>query len=80
MARPPNEGMLFDVMLNAYWEPLSFELPPLDGGAHPWRRRIDKFLDSPHDIVEWEQAPEVRGLSYRVEPRSVVILFANAQM
>jgi len=38
--------------MNAYWEPLSFELPPLDGGAHPWRRRIDAFLDSPHDIVE----------------------------
>ena len=38
--------------MNAYWEPLSFELPLLDGGAHPWRRRIDMFLDSPHDIVE----------------------------
>jgi len=38
--------------MNAYWEPLSFELPPLDGGAHPWRRRIDTFFDSPHDIVE----------------------------
>ena len=65
--------------MNAYWEPLSFELPPLDGGAHPWRRRIDAFLDSPHDIVEWEQAPGVRGTSHQVEASSVVILFANAQ-
>jgi isoamylase len=77
MARLPDEGTLFHVMLNAYWEPLLFELPPLDGAAHPWRRRIDTFLDSPQDIVEWNQAPEVSGASYRVGPRSVVILFAN---
>jgi glycogen operon protein len=79
MARPPNEGMLFHVMLNAYWEPLSFELPPLDEVAQPWRRRIDTFLDTPQDIIEWDQAPEVHGTSYRVEGRSVVILFSNLQ-
>src|SRR5262249_39658201 len=38
MARPPNEGTLFHVMINAYWEPLSFELPPVDDAGHPWRR------------------------------------------
>jgi isoamylase len=65
------------IILNAYWEPLEFELPTVANGArHPWRRWIDTFLDSPHDIVEWEQAPSVLGHRYRAEPRSVVILFA----
>ena len=60
-------------ILNAYWEPLDFELPP----PGPWRRRIDTFLDSPDDIVDWELAPLVPGLTYRAEPRSVVVLFAD---
>ena len=75
-ARPPNEGMLVHVMVNAYWEPLSFELPPVVSMAHPWRRWIDTFLDSPDDIADWDQTQEVAGTSYRAEPRSVVILVA----
>jgi isoamylase len=77
MARPPEEGTLVHVMINAYWEPLSFELPPVDDSGHPWRRWIDTFLDSPEDVVDWDEATEVVGTSYRVEPRSVVILFAR---
>src|SRR5215813_13119392 len=78
MTRPPKEGRLFHVMINAYWEPLSFELPPVDDAGHPWRRWIDTFLDSPDDIADWDQAPEVAGSSYRVRPRSVVILFMGS--
>ena len=67
------------VILNAYWEPLEFELPSSDRGIDgPWRRWIDTFLESPHDIVEWERAPVVSGRRYRAEPRSVVVLFAAA--
>lgn len=33
--------------------------------------------DSPEDIVDRDQAPEVVGTRYRAEPRSVVILFAR---
>jgi isoamylase len=61
------------LILNAYWEPLDFELPPL----RPWRRRIDTFLDSPDDIVDWQAAPVVPGATYRAEARSVVLLFAS---
>ncbi len=70
----------YHVILNAYWEPLEFELPSVsEGGRHPWLRWIDTFLDSPHDIVEWERAPVVPGHTYRAEPRSVVVLFAGLE-
>ena len=70
----------YHVILNAYWEPLEFELPSVsDGGGHPWRRWIDTFLESPHDIVEWEQAPRISGHWYRAEPRSVVVLYAGVE-
>jgi glycogen operon protein len=65
------------VILNAYWEPLEFELPAVGGTRDPWRRWIDTFLDSPNDIVDWERAPSVPGRTYRTEPRSVVVLFAG---
>ena len=71
-AETPRAGLRFHVMLNAYWEPLDFELPPFDG----WRRRIDTSLDSPHDIIDWRVAPAVPSSTYRVEARSVVVLFA----
>ena len=52
--------LVLHLILNAYWKPLDFELPPLDEGYGPfWRRWIDTSLDSPHDIVEWQTAPEV---------------------
>jgi glycogen operon protein len=66
------------LILNAYWEPLEFELPPVaNGDRDPWRRWIDTFRDSPEDIVDWECAPRVNGHAYRAEPRSVVVLFAD---
>jgi len=65
------------VIADAYWEPLEFELPPVVDVRRPWRRWIDTFLESPHDVVEWGQAPAVTGHSYRVGPRSVVILVAG---
>jgi glycogen operon protein len=72
------EKLLFHAILNAYWEPLEFELPPL--GNHvggPWRRWIDTAHDSPHDIVEWKKAPSVFAQTYRAGPRSVAVLFAG---
>lgn len=69
------EGLHFHFILNAFWEPLEFELPKLKGTA--WRRWIDTALDSPSDIAPWEQAPEVSGNSYRTADRSVVILFSS---
>ena len=68
-------GNVLYAILNAYWEPLDFELPPTNNGSL-WRRWIDTSLDSPHDIVEWQSSPAVTASSYRAGPHSVVALFA----
>jgi isoamylase len=68
----------FHTILNAYWEPLEFELPSVADGIYaPWRRWIDTFLDSPDDIVDWDAAPVVSGHRYRAEPRSMAVLFID---
>ena len=75
MLRFTRDRAPYHVLLNAYWEPLEFELPPASDGARgPWRRWIDTSLDSPHDIVDWALAPLVPGGTYRAESRSVVVL------
>ena len=72
------QGLIFRLIVNAYWESLDFELPMLSGGADiPWRRWIDTSLDTPRDIVQWQAAPSISGSAYRTGPRSVVVLFAN---
>ena len=77
------EGRFFvHVILNAYWEPLTFELPPLEGNSHEgWRRAIDTALAQPDDISEGPaDAPLVRSKTYLSQPRSVVLLFALRSM
>ena len=67
--------MLLHLIVNAYWEPLEFEIPPLEAGS--WRRCIDTYLDPPDDICSWVQAPSLQSLTYRVQPRSLVMLLAS---
>ena len=70
--------LLFHSIVNAYWEPLEFDLPPLDKEYGPqWRRWIDTSLDSPSDIVHWQIAPAVSGSTYRAGAHSMVVLFAD---
>ncbi len=62
-------------ILNAYWEPLSFELPPVPAEhQQEWRRCIDTSLDSPDDISPWDSAPVVGQATYLAQPRSMVLL------
>jgi glycogen operon protein len=70
------EGIRFHLILNAFWEPLEFELPPTDG-AGPWLRWIDTSRPSPEDIVEWKAAVPVADGTYRAGPRSVVMLYSE---
>jgi glycogen operon protein len=73
-----NGSLLLYLILNAYWEPLEFELPPVGDNHEPWRRTIDTSLDSPDDIVEHFVAPTVATRSYLAAPHSVVALFSRA--
>ena len=74
------ERLLCHLIMNAYWEPLDFELPWTgDGVEDSWLRWIDTSLDSPHDIVQWHTASPVPGRAYRAQPRSVVVLFTRVE-
>ena len=73
-----NQGIRFYLILNAYWEPLEFELPASPGGT--WRRWIDTSLDSPDDIVPWEEALPIAGNKYPAADRSVVMLYTSGKM
>ncbi len=68
-------GWVRHALLNAYWQPLDFELPPISGSAAThWLRLIDTSLDSPDDIVEAKTGVVVQNFQYRVNPRSCVLL------
>src|SRR5262249_26085073 len=69
------EKFFFHIILNGYWEPLSFELPPTRERG-PWRRWLDTSLPSPQDIVDWQAAPPISGNTYSAGPRSVVMLYS----
>ncbi|MBC7815825.1 MAG: glycogen debranching enzyme, partial [Planctomycetaceae bacterium] len=77
------DGVCFHFILNGYWEPLEFELPTLAASATgtpgKWRRWIDTSLDSPNDIMPWDQAPEIAGSTCRVADRSVAMLYASSK-
>jgi glycogen operon protein len=69
--------LLLHFIINAYWEPLEFEIPLLDQAQEAWRRCIDTYLDPPDDICNWGDAQRVPGSTCRVQPRSVVMLLAR---
>jgi glycogen operon protein len=67
----------FHLIINAYWDALSFELPkPAAGG---WRRMVDTSLPSPDDLLAPAVAPLVTGGSYRAGARSVVVLVCGGE-
>jgi glycogen operon protein len=58
------------VIVNAWWEPLTFHLPE----AGPWWRIADTALRSPADVAEPGAEPPVSGDTYHLAPRSLVVL------
>jgi glycogen operon protein len=69
---------LFHVILNAYWEPLAFEVPPApDGAQGGWRRMQDTARAAPEDFCDWHEAPSLDAPDCLVQPRSVVGLVAR---
>jgi isoamylase len=69
----PDNHEHLHVMLNAYWEPLTFTLPAPRDGAH-WRRIVDTNLPTPDDFCAPDDAPPIEEGQYTVMPRSVVVL------
>jgi glycogen operon protein len=69
---------VFHVMINAYWETLEFEVPPVSGfSGHEWLRWIDTYRESPDDICSWDEAEIMREALCPVQPRSVAVLIAR---
>jgi glycogen operon protein len=65
------------LMINAYWEPLEFELPPVpEQFGDSWYRWIDTYRESPDDICTLNEAPLIKDLSYLVQSRSIVSIIA----
>jgi glycogen operon protein len=68
------------IAINAYWEPLQFALPPVADGANGgWFRFMDTSLPTPVDIVEGVKGVRVDGSSYRVNPRSIILLYCDQE-
>jgi glycogen operon protein len=67
------------LMVNAWWESLTFTLPAADFGSQSWHRWIDTTLPSPQDIVAWDQAEPVEQTQIELGPRSVVVLITGHQ-
>ena len=68
----------FHIMVNAWREPLTFELPPPQGlpGSH-WRRWIDTSLPTPADIVGLVDAPMVSCETYRLAAHSLAVMYGG---
>jgi isoamylase len=65
------------VIFNAHWESQRFNLP-WHNGSWRWKRLVDTNLPSPDDIVEEQDAVELRPADhYIMSPRSAVILMGS---
>jgi isoamylase len=64
------------VMMNMYWEPLDFEVPPVPGRR--WRLAIDTARPSPEDIAAPGEEPPFNSTSCRVAGRSIVVLTSRS--
>ncbi|NJO40082.1 MAG: glycogen debranching protein GlgX [Cyanobacteria bacterium RU_5_0] len=71
--RHPEKAEYLHIMLNAYWQPLAFELPLL-GTGDCWHCIIDTARPSPDDFCDFDTAPCVLGEDCLVEARSAVVL------
>ena len=63
------------VMMNMYWEPLDFDVPPLAGRY--WYLAVDTAEASPGDIADPGDEVQYFGESYPVKGRSIVVLVSR---
>jgi glycogen operon protein len=60
------------VMMNMYWDPLDMDVPTIHD--RQWMRAVDTSLPSPYDVADPGREVGFVGGSYRVNPRSIVVL------
>ncbi|HEV3483423.1 MAG TPA: isoamylase [Candidatus Acidoferrales bacterium] len=60
------------VMINAYWEPLTFTVQ--EGTPGEWKRIVDSGLPSPGDFVDGSDAEALSSPDYAAQPRSIIVL------
>jgi glycogen operon protein len=65
------------VSFNAYWETLTFELPPPVASNYRWHRIIDTAQPTPADFCNPDHAPAIDQSAYPVTARSSVVLIAR---
>ncbi|HBH23848.1 MAG TPA: glycogen debranching enzyme GlgX [Cytophagales bacterium] len=71
----PEADETLQLMVNAYWEKLRFELPVLKNGKK-WHQIINTFQAHPHDFNLPHHAPQVGNGSIDVMERSVIVVMA----
>jgi glycogen operon protein len=64
------------VMINAYWEDLTFRIQ--EGDVGDWMRVADTSMPSPSDLFESGKEKAISSLNYEVKARSVVVLLHSA--
>ena len=74
--RYPQAGEYLHVILNAYWEPLEFELPVL-GKGESWYRVIDTQLPLSKTFCDLDASTKISGDFYRAGERSSVVLMVK---
>ena len=65
------------VMVNAFWEPLTFVLQ--EGSPAMWQLFVDTSLEAPHDLVDDPSAAVLDSASCVVGARSIVVLTRKTQ-
>lgn len=71
------DRVVLHVMINAYWEALTFAIPLLDQNHSSWRRCVDTFRAAPLDACVWDEAETVPGGTFLVQPRSIAVLLTK---
>ncbi len=69
---------LLYVILNAYWKPLEFQLPPVNQQSESgWHRLVDTALDWPDVFCNPHPENVFDRNTYQAQPRSVVVFMAE---
>jgi len=71
----PERGEHLYIVLNAYWEPLAFELPRLPQGQ-AWHRIVDTWQTSPADFADTPEPVDAPMTTYLAHARSTLIFKA----